>query len=68
VAIPPRSLHASMVLCHHFHWYEEKLYSRYSHDYFPFHRFTGSKPSTLSAYNVELYLLWNKLRCFLWAC
>jgi len=28
VAIPPRSLHASTVLRHHFHWYEEKLYNR----------------------------------------
>jgi len=57
VAIPPCGLDISLVLCHHFHWYKSKLYNNYCHYCFPCHRFFGSKPSTLSAYNVELYLL-----------
>jgi len=31
VAIPPGWLDLSLVLCHHFRWYKDKLYKNYYH-------------------------------------
>lgn len=62
VAIPPRSLHASTVLCHHFHWYEEKLYSRYSHTTaFFFNASLGVSPPRYQLTTLSYIYYWTNL-------